>query len=75
MMSQKNSIKSGQDNQIGYIKTSINIWKKNTNKEQESYTSEEAYALANIIKHYTMIKGHNKGNSYAQTYSLSNGLK
>ena len=22
-----------------------------------------------------MIKGHNKGNSYAQTYSLSNGFK
>ena len=38
---------------------------ENTNKEQESYTSDEAYALANKIKHHNMIKEHNKGNSYA----------
>ena len=48
---------------------------ENANKDQESYTSDEAYALSNIIKHYAMIKEYNYGNSYAQTYSLSNGLK
>ena len=48
---------------------------QNEKHNQHNYEPEESHVLMNIIQEYKIKAEDEKGNYYAQTYSLKNGIK